>query len=351
MNELIPKSDNSTQNKFLLSSKNIKRGTIIFATISIVTLLGIFLYSGSSNTFKIWSQVDWKYLLLGFLFLINDLFLGGLRNHIFVRELVPGISQWVSIKANLANIFMGAITPSQSGGGPAQIYVYYKNGVKVPDSVSASFFNWISTIIFFPLVGAMGLHILKDNSPSGLVLSLTNFGFKTFSTLLIVMIVALVSPAIIGGAIQMLSKGVAQFHQQIGDRLKNFGILISQKLKEYRSTYAQMLKSKPYLMLWSFLLTILLYFNKFILAVVILWAFGVEADFWVVIAIQAVLYLLLYFSPSPGGSGIAEISIAALMGTIVPNDVIPSFTVLYRSFLVFLPAIIGSIVVLKEVNK
>ena len=74
-------------------------------------------------------------------------------------------------------------------------------------------------------------------------------------------------------------------------------------------------------------------------------------DFWTVISIQVVLQFVLYFAPSPGGSGIAEFSIAVLMASVLATELIPVFTLLHRIFLLFLPAIIGSFVVLRELKK
>ena len=91
--------------------------------------------------------------------------------------------------------------------------------------------------------------------------------------------------------------------------------------------------------------------NKYLLAYFLVLSFGIEADFWVIISIQAIVYLLLYFAPSPGGSGIAELSITGLMAGILSDDYLASFTLMQRSFLVFIPALLGAYVVLKEMNK
>ena len=96
----------------VLNLKLIKRGVVIFVTITIVTFMAIFLYTTTGKTIEVWQKADWRYLLLGLVFIFNDLFLGGLRNHIFIREFVPGISQLVSIKANLANICLLYTSPS-----------------------------------------------------------------------------------------------------------------------------------------------------------------------------------------------------------------------------------------------
>ncbi len=329
----------------------IKRGILLFVGITILSLTGIFLYTNTGKTLEIWKSIDWIYILLGFVFIFNDLFIGGFRNHIFAREFIPGISQMVCIKANLANIFMGAVTPSQSGGGPAQWYILYRNGLTFTDILGISFYNWISTIVFFPLTGLMALYILKDNAPDGLVMHLTKFGFSIFTTLFVVIFLALFAPNLISFVIKSIAKLIGLVRQKWGEKLSTAGDKGMATLSDYRGKYLGLIQRKPWLMLYSFVLTIVLYFNKYLLAYVFVMAFGIDADFWTVISIQAVVYLLLYFAPSPGGSGLAELSISALMVGIIGQDYIASFTLLYRSFLVFIPALLGSYVVLRQISK
>ncbi len=335
----------------LFNRKLIKRGIIIFVSISVMTLTAIFMYNGSDNIVNTWAFIKWYYLLFALFFVTNDLLLGGLRNHIFLREFVPDIKLRVSVAGNLANIFMGAVTPSQSGGGPAQIYYFYKNGVSIIDSISASFFNFISTIVFFPLSGALALFILKGKSPPGFVMMLTTFGFRVFCTLLIIISIALFMPRVMKAMVQILAAGITKISVRVGGIFVSRSGTILKKLEDYRSKYFEVLRNSPLLMLYSFGLTIVLYFNKYMLAFILLLAFGMEVDFWEVIAIHAVLYLLLYFSPSPGGSGIAELGIAGLMSGIVSGSVIGSYTLLYRSLLVYIPAILGSFVIIGLLNR
>ncbi len=343
--------DQQLEQKDIFNPRVIKKGIMYFMVISITTMTAIFLYTNTGKTLEIWSKIDLKYILLALVITALDILIGGWRNHIFVRELYPGASQWIAFKANLANVFMGAVTPSQSGGGIAQLYIFYKNGVKLADGVTISFVNWISTLLFLPLSGLIAYNIISDNIPSGFITHLAKFGFSVFTTLFVVVIVALIFPAAIGWLVKKLSYVLGSINNKWKEKLIKFGDKASESMVDYRNKCTGLLRRKPYLMVLSFLITVILYLNKYLLGYVIICAFGVEADFWVIVAIQAIVYLLLYFAPSPGGSGIAEISITGLMAGILSEDYLASFTLLQRSFLVFIPAMIGAIVVLKEINK
>jgi len=329
----------------------VKKGVIIFALITIVTMVVIFLYTNTGESFEAWKDIQPFYLLIGLVFIFNDLFIGALRNHIFVREFVPGIGLWVSVKANLANIFMGAVTPSQSGGGPAQWYMFYRHGVSIPDNISNSFYNWISTLIFFPISGAAALYILDDKVPDGFVRHLTEFGFSVFTTMFIVVTVALFSPRLIGRLLRVIARVLAKISDRWGGRLVAWGDQAEGQMKEYQVKYINLIKTKPHLMLYSFVLTLILYFNKYSLAYLFCMALGIAPSFWGIIAVMAVQYLLLYFAPSPGGSGIAEVSLVALLSAFVTADVAITITILHRSFLIFIPAILGAWVVLRQVSS
>jgi uncharacterized protein (TIRG00374 family) len=246
---------------------------------------------------------------------------------------------------------MGAVTPSQSGGGPAQWYIFYRHGVSLADMVSVSLYNMISTIIFFPISGLLAIFILRDKVPNGFVMHMTQFSFSVFMTLFLVTFLGLFAPRAFGVISGGVAKLIGMINTKWGNKLNEWSVFGLIKLAEYRIKYVGLIKRKPQLMLYSFLLTIILYFNKYSLAYIFVIAFGLNADFQGILAVMAVSYLLLYFSPSPGGSGIAEISITALLVPFVGEQVALTITLLHRSFLVFVPAMLGAIVVLRQISK
>lgn len=335
----------------VFNKKTIKRGIVVFILLTLLAFIGIFVYTDGAKNIQVWKQINWKYLVGGLLFIGVDIYIGGLRNHIFVRELLPGIKQKVCIVANLANIFMGAVTPSQSGGGLAQWYILYRNGLSIADSIGVSFYGFISTIVFFPLSALMAMYILGDRVPPGFVTSLTKFGFTTFTVIAVIIFLGLFAPQIILKIIQGISKVVGLINNRIGKGILTKGSGGIQTLAQYRDKYLGLIQRKPQLMVFSFVLTIVLYFNKYVLAYVFIVAFGVDVDFWSIVSVMAVCYMFLYFAPSPGGSGIAELSITGLLISFVGTDIAPSITLLHRSFLVFIPALIGAIVVLRQLSK
>jgi uncharacterized protein (TIRG00374 family) len=92
--------------------------------------------------------------------------------------------------------------------------------------------------------------------------------------------------------------------------------------------------------------TILVYVNKFLIAYFLLRAMGFEVDLLEVIFLQWVLYLVLYFAPTPGASGLAELSAVAIMGPLLPSAHSGAFVLLWRVFSLYIPMALGGILLL-----
>jgi uncharacterized membrane protein YbhN (UPF0104 family) len=60
--------------------------------------------------------------------------------------------------------------------------------------------------------------------------------------------------------------------------------------------------------------------------------------------LQTLILFLIYFAPTPGGSGLAEILGAALMSIYVPRELIPTYAVLWRLTTSYLTVGAGSVI-------
>jgi glycosyltransferase 2 family protein len=78
----------------------------------------------------------------------------------------------------------------------------------------------------------------------------------------------------------------------------------------------------------------------------ILAGLGIYHNYVDVLMIQVILQFLLYFSPTFGGSGVAEFGAASLMTIFMPTAVLGVYVLLWRFFSYFLAVSLGGVVVL-----
>jgi len=335
---------------FTLRKDKILKGLRYFALITVAALTTVFLYTSTPQTFKALKHLHGRYMLVAIALAALDYLLGGWRNHIFVRKIKPEVSQWLCYRANLANLFMGAVTPSQSGGGPAQLFVLYKGGIPLAGGISVSVINFLATLIFFLVAAAFSVAIIKDRFSENIIRYLIQYGFVAFSGLFIFFIFALWRPDLLGKFTERLARLLGKTGTNLGNKLARLGHKAAGELEHYHQTCTTFMRREPMLLVYSFFITIVMYTNKFTLGYFIMRGLGVNGDYLSVLGIQFLLLFILYFSPSPGGSGIAELSTAALMSTLMPAHLLPLFTLLNRFFLLYLPAALGAFVMMHAIG-
>jgi uncharacterized protein (TIRG00374 family) len=337
--------------KMVFNKAIIIKGAFWFALITVITIAGIFFYTNTGNTLNALRHISYKYIAICIVMLAADLTMGGWRNHIYVRKLNPNISAWVSFRANVANMFMGAVTPAHGGAGPAQIYVYTNAGLSFIDSFAINLINLGATLIFMPLAGFVAIMMMDTSAISGIIPAMLKYGFSFFLLFLLAFLLAFLKPVWVGVLIRKIANGLSLLFPKRKEKLSKWADSSFNGINKYQQTCSVILKQNPLLFPLSLLITTLLYLNKYCMQYVILLGLGVNASLIQVISIQVLIQFMIYFAPSPGGSGFAEVSISALFGKIVPVGILPIFTLLQRSFLLFFPALIGAYVVISLLRK
>jgi uncharacterized membrane protein YbhN (UPF0104 family) len=140
----------------LPSLARIKRGLRVFVGLTLVGLAVVMYRSSIADSIAHLAAFKLSYLVLAGSLVIFDLAASGLRIYIFGSRVFHRLTYGSCVRASLANIFLGGVTPSQTGGGPGQIYVLYKEGMRLFDATVVSFVGcFLCTAVFFPVCGLM----------------------------------------------------------------------------------------------------------------------------------------------------------------------------------------------------
>jgi uncharacterized protein (TIRG00374 family) len=191
-------ADCKQEAKSVFNKKLIIKGSLWLALITVLTIACVFFYSNTGKTLNALKHISYPYIAVCLAMLCLDLMLGTWRNHIYIRVLNPAVSYWVSFKANVANVFMGAVTPAHGGAGPAQIFVYTCNGVKFIDAFAVTLINLGATLIFMPLAGFVAIMLMDTSAVSGIVPAMLKYGFAIFSLFLLAFLLAFWKPVWVG---------------------------------------------------------------------------------------------------------------------------------------------------------
>jgi len=330
-----------------LRRKTVLRGVRIFLLLTILGVVIIFYLTGSKKTWQVVQGFNLWYLLLACLLILVDLFSGAVRIHIFLRRINPG-GFWACFKANLANIFLAAATPFQTGGGVAQIFVLNHYGVPYPAGVTVSVLNFVATLSLLFLTATVVLttvpHQLIKTQSLLMVLDISRLAF--YFTL-ILFLLFMIRPGGFGRVVKFILNRLRNLIPSRQVTWRRWEESVFSFLNEYQTHLSYYWREGKIVLFWNYILTVILYFNKCLVAYVILRGMGIAPNFWEVVMLQMLIIFFLYFAPTPGASLIAETGMSAVMSLILPTYLLFPFTVLWRFFTTYFGVFLGSMVLLK----
>jgi uncharacterized protein (TIRG00374 family) len=228
------------------------------------------------------------------------------------------------------------------------IWVLRRAGVPLPEAVTSVFVTFIATVAFFAIAGplAVWLGAGKSLAQHGLVLGITLYDlFKTSLTIFgiigLLMLSAMFFPGMVKRVIQRLAARFARRSPRTAARMEKLSAGVD------RAHDCMVAFGSPKGLLTLLLAVIISgpsHANKLLAGYVTLRVLGVPADFTEILLLQTLISFLLYFAPTPGGSGLAELTSAAVMSIYVPRELTPSYTLIWRFINSYATVIVGSLI-------
>jgi len=319
----------------LLTPKTLRRGFELFVVVSLVSYVGVFLYGNDADAFlPTLARIQWGWVLVGFGLASMDWIGGGFRLWILTRQIHPNPPLLGLMIAGGMGAWGSYVTPLQAGSSPLTVYSMKRVGVPVPKAITATLMSFIATVIFFaiggPLALAFGAGKALGERGNVLGLSLLDL-FKgsmgIFAILGVVLLTVMIAPAMVSRGIHRIAEALGRRSARVTARLEGLRSGIDQASDSMRAFNTP----RGWLALfWATLVSGPSHANKLLAGYVALRAVGIEANFVDVLLVQTLITFLLYFAPTPGASGVAELLSAAVMSVYVPRAIVPVYTIVWR---------------------
>ncbi len=291
--------------------------------------------------------------MLGIAFFLSwfEGLISGLRIYFLMRVINPRITILTSIKAAYANIFMGAITPSQTGGGVAQIYFISRDKIPYSQASAGSIVSFVCTLFF--LITALISTAMFHSPTMGYSLQLmiksasVAIGTMTLIFILCMLFTHLINDLKFSLFKHFINKGIIKDKNgKIENSLKKF----AEGLVNCRKSILLMAEHGKMALIVGYLFTCLFFAVRLIIPYFIILGLGGSVSVVDVMYIQMFIILLSYFSPTPGASGIAEVSSLVLMAALVASPVAAIYTFLWRMCTLYVNTTIGGILLYRELK-
>lgn len=299
------------------------RWLLLAVSLSVGAII-LFNVLAAGNALAFFARLSPPYLVAAFL-LVPLLWLAeAWRVQVIVRAAGGRLDLWPIWQANLAAAFMAAITPAAAGGPPTQIYLLARLGLSAEKAAAVVVARLLLNLAFFALLAPPLFFLYRETLGLG----------KIFGGLVLVAAIGL--SGIVGGFFYLL------FRSDLAEKLIKalaaylppawFGRapVWERRLTSFRVSLAALLAAGWRSLLLLAALTVGYWFGFFSLALLLIRSLGLEVGYGAAVVRQVLYYFVISYVPLPGASGVAELGLAVLFATVVPQPLLPGFVAAWR---------------------
>jgi uncharacterized protein (TIRG00374 family) len=290
-------------------------GAVIYFTVDINTLRHL-------NTFQPWS------LGLALIALAVGLFFDGTRLMHLVRISGENIALLEAVQVVFGNYFLALLTPGAAGGAVAQVMFLRKAGVPTGKATVLVVVRTLLSILF--LLVCMPVVFYYD---PGLMPWISEKTLTFISTGIVVGILLITWLFRTSIPRHLLTIGTKRLSHARRRRV----------FSAYRDVRGAvfMLSSEPIGMLRVFFESAISLLALYSVVPILFMGMGLTVDWQYIMGRMILLNILLYFAPTPGGSGIAEGGFVLLFSGFLPSGTVGIAAVAWRILAEYVPFAFG----------
>lgn len=305
-------------------------GRIFLLTLFILVISGVVIYSTvdintirNLHVFQPWS------VALAVLAITIGLILDGTRLMHLVKISGERITLKQSVQVVFGNYFLAMLGPGAAAGAIAQIMFLQKAGIPAGKAAVLAMVRTIVSILF--LACCLPFVFLHD---AGILPGVSNDVMVAVGSGILLLLVLLVY-GIRYNACDYMAVRISRRISSHNVRRKFINVYRDSK------TGIQMLVKSPTSLIRVFFESGLSLIFIYMVVPCLMLGLGAEVDWLTVMGRMMFLNILLYFSPTPGGSGIAEGGFVLLFSNSVPAGTVGILAVAWRFIAEYLPFFVG----------
>ncbi len=331
-----------------LTPRLFRRGLELFALISLAGVVGLLFYGRNLQAFaSALLHLHWAWVALGLVFASMDWLGGGTRLWAVARHVHPGVRWRDMVVAGGMSAWGAYLTPFQSGAAPMMMWTMKRSGVSFPEAMTSTFMTFVATVIFFAVAGPLAVFFGAGRSLAqhGVLLGLSLFDlFNTSLTIFVLigvaMVFAMFFPQRLRDFVHWMAGRLEQRSRRIAERIEH----LREGIDRAHECMVAFGNPRGWLALfWAVILSGPSHANKLLAGYAALRALGIQANFVDILLLQTFITFLLYFAPTPGASGLAELLSAAVMSIYVPRALTASYILIWRFVNSYATVLVGSL--------
>lgn len=250
------------------------------------------------------------------------------------------ISWLTAAETAVACFFFSWITPGASLGAPAAIAVLGRRGVPWDAAVLIAFAKSFVGSAALLIVAFLLLMLGWGPAPNHALTLVLLWGLGVLAALMALPVWAATREARFLAGVERMEQRVARWRWSAGPRAQRAIAAVAHALRDTVQRLAALKRLEPRLLL-HFALAQLSYFVVFI-GIAVLLGIGLGASAIPRTVSVAIVFLAFtYVAPTPGASGLSELSAAAFFGAVLPPSTALLLVLLFRGITLYFHVLVG----------
>jgi hypothetical protein len=307
------------------------KAALIATFMSLASIIIILKFTETNVSWKMLSQVQGRFLILGLVLHMFSWVFYAVRLKLLTSLAGHEISFRLSLISTLASNFLAAITPSSAGGEPLRIKILADDGMSYGSATAVAVGERLLDSIFF--VASLALFLIFSDFLTGFGLKIGAFFFVLLLLFLTFLWQLVNRPERIAGFMLWLKK-------KTGNRPIIFSL--EREIWLFREAGIQLARETLRRTPVMAGLTALIWMCDFLVPSALLVGMGANPNFLLSITSQIILAIIAILPLTPGGSGVAELSMSYLYSMFVPPVLLGPLVILWRVATYFSNIVVGA---------
>ena len=298
-----------------------------------------------------WRLLSWQLLVPALALLAVYYASDGLRLYFTLKALGHRLGLRQVFSLVFINIFFSNITPMATGGGFAQIWYLQRHGIPLGTATAATTIRTMLAVVFIfcaSPVFLLMLDALEGKAISGQIgvyLAIFALIYVGFFILLVFHTRRLLPP--ISGAIGLLKR----LHLISRRRQSRWEFKSKREMLRFARSFAVYCRGPKRYLLFSVLFTCIFLLSLLSFPALLMQALGYDVHYLTSLGLLVVTTFVMYFSPTPGASGIAEGIFGHFFSGILTANHLVLVTIAWRFLTIYIGMLIGVVVTQLELSR
>lgn len=257
----------------------------------------------------------------------------------------------LALKLTWINYFGAALTPMQSGGGPFQMYIMYKNGIAIGKTVAITLVRTFMSILILGMAVPFAF-VMRDDMPK---MGWQMRGFLFYVALAVCAVVvffvaSLAAPRVIKAVFRRIVGVLGCIGIIKKDKVERAASRVDREIDAYRENIWDFLTTGRSHFLIAFVYAALQFAAYLSVMPMLILSLGYDVRVLPCVIIQAIFIFSLFFMPTPGGSGAAEGGAVLVASLFAPTQTAGVIGIAWRLFTEYTGIALGIAVAVRVIG-